>query len=299
MFEAFSRALRKFTDSVASATGVGITIREEHIEEALDDLEISLLQADVALEVVERLREILKEKLVGKKVSGRKEILSAIRDALVELLSVPAPRIVPPEERPFILLFVGPNGVGKTTTIAKIAYLLKGQGYSSVISASDTFRAGSIEQTEEWARRVGVRVVKHDYGADPAAVAFDAVKSARARGDDYVLIDTAGRQETNENLMEQLRKIKRVVKPHITVFVGEAITGNALLEQIRRFDEEVGVDAVVLTKLDTDARGGSAFTATVGAGKPILFVGLGESPDDLKPFNPEEIVDAILGQGEQ
>ncbi len=296
MFEAFSKALRKFADGVASATGAGITIREEHIDEALDDLELSLLQADVALEVVERLREILKEKLVGRKVSGKKDIVKVIRDALVELLNVPAPSITPPGEKPYIILFVGPNGVGKTTTIAKIAYLLKKKGYSSVISASDTFRAGSIEQTEEWARKVGVRVVKHDYGADPAAVAFDAVKSAKARGDDYVLIDTAGRQETNENLMEQLKKIKRVVRPHLTVFVGEAITGNALLEQIRRFDEELGVDAVVLTKLDTDARGGSAFTATVGAGKPIIFVGLGESPDDLKPFDPEEIVEAIFGQ---
>ncbi len=296
MFDAFSKALRKFADSVASATGAGITIREEHIDEALDDLELSLLQADVALEVVERLRDVLKEKLVGQKVSGRRGIENAIKNALVEILNVPVPEIVPPREKPFVVLFVGPNGVGKTTTIAKIAYLLSKEGYRSVIAAADTFRAGSIEQTEVWAKRVGARVVKHDYGADPAAVAFDAVKSAKARSDDYVLIDTAGRQETNENLMEQLKKIKRVVKPQLTVFVGEAITGNALLEQIRRFDDELGVDAVILTKLDADTRGGSAFTATVGAGKPILFVGLGESPDDLKAFDPEEIVETIIGQ---
>lgn len=294
MFDVFKKTLRKFSDAVASATGAGITIREEHVDEALDDLELSLLQADVALDVVEKIREKLKEKLVGKKVSGKNGIEEAIRSALIELLSIPAPEIIPPPEKPFIVLFVGPNGVGKTTTIAKIAYLLKNMGYSSVISASDTFRAGSIEQTEEWARRVGVRIVKHNYGADPAAVAYDAVKSAKARNDDYVLIDTAGRQETNENLMEQLKKIKRVAKPHLTVFVGEATTGNALLNQIQRFDEDVGVDAIVLTKLDTDTRGGSAFTATVGAGKPILFVGLGENPDDLKPFDPEELVSMII-----
>lgn len=294
MFDAFRKTLRKFSDTVATVAGTGVTIREEHVDEALDELEMSLLQADVALDVVERLRDALKEKLVGTKVRNASEIKEAIRRALEELLDLPAPKIVPPPETPYIILFVGPNGVGKTTTIAKIAHMLSKMGYRSVVSASDTFRAGSIEQTEEWARRVGARVVKHDYGADPAAVAFDAVKSAKARGEEYVLIDTAGRQETNENLMEQLRKIKRVVKPHITVFVGEAITGNALLNQIRTFDEEVGVDAVILTKLDTDARGGSAFTVTVGAGKPILFVGLGEDPDDLKPFSPKELVEMIL-----
>ena len=294
MLDAFRKTLLKFSDAVASATGAGIRIREEHVDGALDELEISLLQADVALDVVERIREKLKEKLVGRTVRGKKGIEEAVREALVELLSVPAPEIVPPPERPFKMLFVGPNGAGKTTTIAKISYLLRKKGYSSVISASDTFRAGSIEQTEEWARKVGARVVKHGYGADPAAVAYDAVKSATARGDDYVLVDTAGRQETNENLMEQLKKIKRVVKPHLTVFVGEALTGNALLSQIRRFDEEVGVDAVVLTKLDADTRGGSAFTVTVGAEKPILFLGFGEDPEDLKPFDPRELASVIL-----
>jgi len=294
MLEAVRKAIRRFSDAVASAAGVGITVREEHVDEALDDLEISLLQADVAVEVVDRIREKLKEKLVGKKVRGKEGIKGAIRAAMVELLSVPAPEFIPPAEKPFKVLFVGPNGVGKTTTIAKIAYLLKKKGYSPVIAASDTFRAGSIEQTEEWAKRVGARVVKHGYGADPAAVAYDAVKSASARGDHYVLIDTAGRQETNENLMEQLKKIKRVVKPHLTVFVGEALTGNALLNQLQSFDAEVGVDAVVLTKLDADTKGGSAFTVTVGAGKPILFIGLGEGMEDLKPFDPEELVSAIL-----
>ena len=294
MLDAFRKTLRSFSDAVASVAGAGITIREEHVDDALDDLELSLLQADVALDVVEKIREKLKEKLVGRKVRGKKEIEEVIRRAMIELLDVPAPEIIPPAEKPFKIMFIGPNGVGKTTTIAKIAHLLKSKGYSAVISASDTFRAGSIEQTEEWAKRVGARIVKQDYGADPAAVAYDAVKSAAARGNDYVLIDTAGRQETNENLMGQLKKIKRVVKPQITVFVGEALTGNALLNQIEKFDEEVGVDAVVLTKLDADTKGGSAFTVTVGAEKPILFIGVGEGPGDLKQFDPEELASAIL-----
>jgi len=295
MLEALKRSFSKIVDSVAEISGAGITIDEKRLDETLDEMELDLLQADIAVDVLDKMRERIKEQLVGKRVKGRKEIVESIKAALIDLLSRPAPALVPPPKKPYVILFVGPNGVGKTTTIAKIAYLLKEKGYSPVIAAADTFRAGSIEQTEVWANKIGVRVVKHDYGADPAAVAYDAVKSAQARGDDYVLIDTAGRQDTNENLMEQLKKIKRVVKPDITIYVGEALTGNALYSQLKKYDEELGIDGVVLTKLDADARGGSAFTITVGVEKPILFVGLGESPDDLKPFEPEELVEAILG----
>jgi fused signal recognition particle receptor len=294
VFDFLRKGVNKLVDSVAEVAGKGITISEAHLADILDDLELDLLQADVAYDAVEKVKETLLKELVGKKVSKRSEIRDAVRNALIKMLSLPTPTICPPEETPFILLFVGPNGVGKTTTIAKIAYILGKKGYRSVIAAADTFRAGSIEQTEEWAKKVGARVVKHDYGADPAAVAFDAVKSAKARGDHYVLIDTAGRQDTNENLLDQLKKIKRVVKPHRVIFVGEALTGSALENQIRAFDEAVGVDGVVLTKMDADTKGGSAFTVTVGTGKPIMFVGTGEEPDDLKEFRAEEIVDSII-----
>jgi fused signal recognition particle receptor len=294
MFDALRKSLTKLADSVAEVAGAGITITEERIDEILDDMEMDLIQADVAVDVLDEMREALKKELAGKKVSTRKAILKEIRDALVNMLSLPAPKFVPPPKTPYVILFVGPNGVGKTTTIAKIAHLLGKEGYKSVVAAADTFRAGSIEQTEEWAKKVNARVVKHDYGADPAAVAFDAVKSAEARGDHYVLIDTAGRQETNENLMEQLKKIKRVVKPDLTVYVGEALTGNALLEQLKRFDEELGIDAVILTKMDADTRGGSAFTVALGAKKPLIFVGYGEGAEDLKPFDARELVERII-----
>ncbi|NPA76633.1 MAG: signal recognition particle-docking protein FtsY [Candidatus Diapherotrites archaeon] len=296
MFDALKKSFGRIADTLAEVSGAGITLDEKRINEILDDMELELLQADVAVDVLDRMRDEMVRQLSGKKVKNRKEAMDAIRDALAELLALPAPQIAPPPKKPYIILFVGPNGVGKTTTIAKIAYKLKGSGYGVVIAAADTFRAGSIEQTEEWAKRIGVRVVKHDYGADPAAVAYDAVKSATARGEEYVLIDTAGRQDTNENLMEQLKKIKRVVKPDLTIYVGEALTGNALLEQLRRYDEEIGIDGVILTKMDADTRGGSAFTVTVGAGKPLIFVGFGESPDDLKEFNAEELAGTILGQ---
>ncbi len=294
MFDALRRSLGKVADAISEVSGRGITLDEKRIRDALDDIELDLLQADVALDVLDTMKDTITEKLAGKTVRKREEIMEMIKEALKDLLTVPAPTIIPPKKKPYIILFVGPNGVGKTTTIAKLAYILKQRGYSPVIAAADTFRAGSIEQTEKWGERLGVRVVKQGYGADPAAVAYDAIRSAEARGDDYVLIDTAGRQHTNENLMEQLKKIKRVAKPDLTIYVGEGLTGNSLLDQIRQFDEDLGVDGVILTKLDADTRGGAAFTVTVGAGKPILFVGVGEAPDDLKPFDPAEIVEMIL-----
>lgn len=294
MLDRLRKALGNIGEHIAEVAGAGITVSEERAEEIANELVLELVQADVALDAAEKIAERIKSAIGGKKFSSRKDIRDAVRSVLVDLLSREAPKIVPPPEKPYIIMFVGPNGVGKTTTIAKLAHQLRKHGYSVVIAAADTFRAGSIEQTEEWAKRVGARVVKHSYGADPAAVAFDAVKSARARDDDYVLIDTAGRQETNENLMEQLKKIKRVVKPHLTVFVGEGMVGSAVAEQIRRFHEELGLDGIILTKMDTDTKGGAVLTAAVAAEVPIIYLGWGEAPEDLKLFDPEEFVSKIL-----
>jgi len=267
-------------------------IREKDLEKPLEELELVLIQAGTALEAVDRILDALKKNLVGKKT--KEDIRACIRRALADLLAVEGPRILPPRSEPDIILFVGPNGAGKTTTIGKIAYMLKKDGYYPILSASDTFRAGSIQQLEEWAKKVGAKLVKHDYGADPAAVAYDAVMHAKKIPKSCVLIDTAGRQETNTNLMDQLRKIKRVVKPRITVFVGEALAGNALLNQIKGFDEAVGVDTTILTKFDLDVEGGAAFTITAGAGKPIAYVCTGEGVGDIVPFSPDLVLERIL-----
>ncbi len=285
MLEGLKRALDRFVKGVGKGK-----IDEKTLERHLEELELLLLSAGTALPAVERIKDVLRERLLG--TEG--DVQTRVRDALEEILNVPAPSLFPPKEKPSVLLFLGPNGAGKTTTLAKVAYLLMNKGYTCVFSASDTFRAGSVEQLEDWAKRLGVRVIKQGYGADPAAVAYDAVEHARAKGVDYVLVDTAGRQETNENLMEQLRKINRVVRPEMRIFVGEALAGNALLHQISGFDEAVGVDTVILTKFDLDVKGGAAFTVTAGAGKPISYVGTGQELKDLVPFSPSLVLDRIF-----
>ncbi|WP_297535359.1 signal recognition particle-docking protein FtsY [Thermococcus sp.] len=282
-----------------------VEIKEKDIEEALDELELELLEADVALETVEALREKIKEKLVGKKVrigtNKGKLIEEALREAILEILT-PEKKIDllemirSKEEKPFVIVFVGFNGSGKTTTIAKLASWLKKNGLSVVIAASDTFRAGAIEQIEEHAKRVGVKVIKHDYGADPAAVAYDAIQHAKARGVDVVLVDTAGRNELNRNLMDEMKKIVRVTKPDLVIFVGDSLSGNAVVEQAKQFNEAVRIDGVILTKLDADARGGAALSISHAIGAPILFVGVGQGYDDLKPFDEKWFVDRIFGE---
>src|SRR3989475_7498051 len=196
--------------------------------------------------------------------------------------------------RPFVVMFVGVNGTGKTTTIAKLAYHIMKKGYTCVVAAADTFRAGAIEQLEKHAEAVGFKLIKHNAGADPAAVAFDAVEHARARRRDVVLIDTAGRMQTNTNLMDQMKKIKRVANPHMVVFVGDALAGNDAVEQARTFYEAVGFDAAILSKIDADAKGGAALSIAYSVGKPILFVGTGQGYDDLQVFDPRWMVEKIF-----
>ncbi|WP_258084498.1 signal recognition particle-docking protein FtsY [Thermococcus thermotolerans] len=293
--------LGSFVDKVSQTE-----ISEKDVENALWDLEIELLEADVALETVEELKERIKEKLVGQKVkigTNKKALVEkAVREAVLEVLA-PEKRIDllelirSKEEKPFVIAFVGFNGSGKTTTIAKLAHWLKKNGLSVVIAASDTFRAGAIEQVEEHARRVGVKVIKHSYGADPAAVAYDAIQHAKARGLDVVLIDTAGRNELNRNLMDEMKKIARVTKPDLVIFVGDSLAGNSVVEQAKQFNEAVKIDGVILTKLDADARGGAALSISHAIGAPILFVGVGQGYDDLRPFDEKWFVERIFGEG--
>lgn len=299
MFGKLKEKLGSFVDKVAQTE-----ISEKDVDRALEDLEWDLLEADVSLEVVDELRERIKRELVGQRVkvgTNKKEIVEkAVEKAVLEVLT-PQRKINliedirAKERKPYIIAFVGFNGSGKTTTIAKLANYLKRHGLSVVIAASDTFRAGAIEQIEEHARRVGVKVIKHRYKSDPAAVAYDAIEHAKAREIDVVLIDTAGRNELNRNLMDEMRKIVRVTKPDLVIFVGDALAGNAIIEQARQFNEAVRVDGVILTKLDADARGGAALSISHAIGAPILFVGVGQGYDDLKEYDEKWMMERIFG----
>jgi len=198
------------------------------------------------------------------------------------------------KKEPFIVLFVGINGTGKTTTIAKVAQFFKDKKCSVVLAGSDTYRAGSIEQLEEHAKRLNLRMIKHQYGADPAAVAYDAVSHAKAHGVNIVLIDTAGRMQTNQNLMNELSKVKRIICPDMTVLTVDSLAGNDAVAQAEEFNKCVGIDATILTKVDADVKGGAALSVTYVTQKPILFIGVGQTYKDLEVFNPEKFVNMIL-----
>jgi fused signal recognition particle receptor len=191
-------------------------------------------------------------------------------------------------------MFVGINGTGKTTTIAKIVHRLKGIGYTPVIAASDTFRAGAIEQLERHAGKLGVKLIKHQKGSDPAAIAYDSIEHAKARKKEVVLIDTAGRMQTNINLMDEMKKLKRIAKPDMIIFVGDALAGNDSIQQAMEFNNTVQIDAAILTKIDADAKGGSALSIAHAVGKPIIFVGTGQEYSDMEEFNPEWMVNRLF-----
>jgi len=275
-------------------------ISEELFERLFWDLELSLLENNTAVEIIQELKEKLRKELVGREVS-RSElkdiILNTLKDEIssviegVDLVELIKEKLQ--KKKPCVICFFGVNGSGKTTTIAKIANLLKKNGLSVVLAASDTFRAAAIDQLEEHANRLGVKLIKHRYGADAAAVAFDAIKHAEAKGIDVVLIDTAGRMHSDVNLMDEMKKIVRVAKPELKVFVGESIVGNDCVEQARRFDQAVGIDAVILTKADVDEKGGAIVSISKVVGKPIAFLGIGQGYDDLIKVNKESILRSV------
>ena len=279
-----------------------VVLDESKLEELLSEFELALLESDIAFDVAEKIISDLKQSLLGKKFK-RSELEAAIKASLEkslrEILDLPSASLEEmirrKKDKPFVILFVGINGTGKTTTIAKIARRLLSRGFSCVFAASDTYRAGAIEQLERHAEKLGVKLIKHKRGSDPAAVAYDAVEHARAKGKDVVLIDTAGRMETNVNLLEEMKKIARVAKPDLVVFVGDALTGNAAVEQAERFNSAVEIDGVILTKADADAKGGAAISIAHTIRKPMLFLGTGQSYEDLVEFSVDWLIKEILG----
>lgn len=294
---------QKFKRTAKRITGQELS--QEDVEDIIWDLRVGLLESDVAVPVTDELIEEVESEFEGEKVgiqddTGEK-LYGILREATKSILTTDEEIDIfqTIEEKgekgePAKLLFVGVNGCGKTTTIAKLAKLLKEKDYDLVLAAADTFRAAGIEQLEKHGENLGIRVVKHQKNADSAAVAYDAIEHAKANDIDAVLIDTAGRMQTDVNLMEEMRKIARVSDPDLTIFVGDALTGNDAVEQASKFEEAVDIDGSILTKMDADARGGAALSIVQQTKKPILFLGTGQDYEDLVRFEPEIILDSLF-----
>ncbi len=268
-------------------------------EESLLDLEEILITADVGMKAVEEIMVSLREKAKKGEVKDATSLKEVLKKEMVSILNHPH-TLVAHGNRPFVILAIGVNGVGKTTTIGKLASRFHSQGLSVLLAAGDTFRAAGIEQLEIWAKRANAQFVKHQSGSDPAAVAFDAIAAAQHRGTDVVIIDTAGRLHTKSPLMEELKKVKRVIEkampgaPQEILLVVDATTGQNALRQAEMFNETIGVTGVALTKLDGTAKGGIVFAIKKELGIPVRLIGIGESLDDLRDFNPEEFVEALF-----
>ncbi|MFX1365089.1 MAG: signal recognition particle-docking protein FtsY [Promethearchaeota archaeon] len=279
------------------------TLTEKKITNAIQDLKLLLLSNDVAIdtadEICRRITESFKGEQLSRLLSTQKMLFETLKETITEILT--------PEEdinlyedikkktpKPYVIVFLGVNGTGKTTTMAKIANYLKKDGFSIVAAAADTFRAAAIEQLKYHMDNVGIRVIKHEYKSDPASVAYDAIEHAKAKNIDVVLVDTAGRQVTDKNLMIEIQKICRVAKPDLILFIGDSLAGNDALFQAKEFKKHVGIDANILTKLDADAKGGAALSISFETKKPIIFCGVGQDYDDLILFDRELFVSNIL-----
>lgn len=274
------------------------TLSEEQFDRLFEDLEIGLLEANTAYDAVQAVKENLRERLTGERVSrfsAHDDVERALKESISALFEEPEDLVaLARSEKPLVIMLIGINGSGKTTTAAKLAHAYQKAGLTPVLAAADTFRAAAIQQLEEHAKALEVRIVKHDYGVDPAAVAYDAVAHAKSGKADVVIIDTAGRLHSNENLLKELEKVKRVARPDRIVFVGESIAGNDLLEQAETFNERVGIDGIILTKTDVDDRGGGALSVSHVTKKPIDYLCAGQGYDDITPFTVGEIA-RLLG----
>lgn len=288
---------RKIASKIAK-----VKISEKEFNVYAEELEMLLLENNVALEVAEKIIKELKGKIVGRELL-KKEIEEEIKDCFKEIirkiLIEPFDLIEKIKEKngiqhePYVILFCGINGTGKTTTIAKVAQMFKIKKISCVLSASDTFRAASIEQLKKHGDRLKINVISNEYGSDPASVGFDAIQYARKKRLDCVLIDTAGRMHSSKNLIHELEKINRVCKPDAKIFVGESITGNDAIEQVKSFDAAIGIDGIVLTKADIDDKGGTALSVGYVTKKPILFLGTGQEYERIEIFDKEKFIERL------
>jgi len=277
-------------------------ISQRQFEDMFWDLEIALLENNVAVEVIEKIKSDLNDNIVDKPIlrSRVEKIISkTLKDSISSLFKSDKFDLLKriSEKKPFVICFVGINGSGKTTSIAKVVKLLQNNDISCVLAASDTFRAASIEQLQKHADNLGVKLIKHDYNSDPAAVAFDAIQHAKSKNIDVVLIDTAGRMHSNANLTDEMKKIIRVAKPDLKIFVGESITGNDCVEQAKKFNEAISLDAIILSKADVDEKGGAAVSVSFVTGKPIIYIGTGQNYEDLKEFDSGIVMNSLGLEG--
>ncbi len=301
MFERLKQAFSAVTSAVKEKQ-----LSEEELDKVVFDFQISLIESDVAQSVAEALTTEVQKSVTGTKVDRSADPSEVVGQRLTALLQDAFTKAgsvdlvanirekVKSKGEPYVILFLGINGTGKTTTVAKLASYLKKQGLSVVCAAGDTHRPGAIEQLTEHAGRLALKVVSQRYGADPAAVGRDGVLYAKAHHTDCLIIDTAGRMQTNQNLMEEMAKIVRVVAPDFRIFVADALTGNDAVSQAELFNQHVGFDGAILTKADADVRGGAALSIVYTTGKPVLFLGMGQGYDDLAPFDTQKFLDSLL-----
>jgi len=274
------------------------TINETQFDELFWELEVALLENNVAFEVIEKIKKDLKKDLVGiplRRKQIENIIIESLKKSINKILEYEKFDLLTKakEKKPYVIVFIGVNGSGKTTSIAKLAHYLKKNKMSCVLAAADTFRAASIQQLEEHGKNLDVKVIKHDYGSDPAAVGFDAIKYAKQKDLDVVLIDTAGRQHSNINLRDEMKKIIRVVNPDLKIYVGEMISGNDCIEQIQEFDKAINIDGAILSKADIDEKGGTAISVSYVTKKPIFFLGVGQEYENLEEFDKDKILKSL------
>ncbi len=301
MLEKLSNAFNTLVEKVSTEG-----LSDKKLDSLFEDFKIVLLENDVALTVTDKIAEELKREIVGSRLGRledkKKLIREALRSTLIKILTTEkqVDIIKMAEEKrvqrkPLIIVFAGVNGTGKTTTISKVVKFMMDHNLSVILACADTYRPGAIEQLEIHAKRLGVKMIKHEYGSDSASVAYDAIAHAEARGINVVLVDTAGRMQTNRNLMEEMRKIVRVAQPDLIIFVGDALTGNDAVMQAQEFNAYIPIDACILTKMDADAKGGAAISITYTTQKPIIGIGVGQDYGDLQPFDPQSFVDRLVG----